>query len=66
MVPSEAVKFAQLGADLCKKTGGCNVARHADVAANRKRRALTEAEREHEIHSPVYLFSDHRHHVHAT
>jgi hypothetical protein len=44
----EAVKFAGLAADLCKKTGGCNVARHADVAANRKRRALTEAEREHE------------------
>ena len=44
----EAVKFAGLATDVCKKTGGCNIARHADVAANRKRRALTEAEREEE------------------
>eukprot|EP01043_Picozoa_sp_COSAG02_P046994 COSAG02_NODE_4458_length_5338_cov_17.424699_1_plen_177_part_00 len=44
----EAVRFAGLAAELCKKTGGCNVARHADVAANRKRHALTEVEREEE------------------
>jgi len=44
----EAVQFAGLHADLCKKTGGCTVARNADVKANRKRRALTQAERSEE------------------
>ena len=44
----EAVQFAGLHADLCRKSGGCNSARHADVAANRKRRALTDVEHVHE------------------
>ena len=41
----EAVAFAGLPKDLAKHIGGCNVARHAEVAANRKRPALTTAER---------------------
>ena len=44
----EAVQFAGLHADLCRKSGGCNAARHADVQANRKRPALTQVERSEE------------------
>ena len=32
-------------AELCARACGCNAARHADVKANRKRRALTDEER---------------------
>eukprot|EP01043_Picozoa_sp_COSAG02_P034427 COSAG02_NODE_2405_length_8933_cov_133.975209_2_plen_162_part_00 len=38
----EAIQFGGLCADLAKKSAGCNAARHADVAANRKRPALTQ------------------------
>ena len=41
----EAIAFAALPQDIAKHIGGCNVARHAEVAANRKRPALTETER---------------------
>lgn len=46
----EAIQFGGLCADLAKKSGGCNAARHADVAANRKRPALTQDQRDDQKH----------------
>ena len=44
----DACKYAQLEELICAKIRGCNVCRHADTKANRKRRALTPAERQEE------------------